>query len=158
MEIEITEQKENALFNRKEIKAKIKSESTPSKDEVKKIIAEKLSSPEDGIRIMYIKGKFGVKEFEVSAHVYDSKEQRDATEKMSKKEQEAEAKAAPAPEAPAEQPAEAPKEETPAEPAVPAEKEIGHNPVEEAKEAEAEKAEEDKKEKEKTEEEKQAEK
>ena len=93
MQLEITQQNENALFKRKEVQAIAKANSIPSKEEVKKVLSEKLSSPEEGIRIMYIKGKFGIKEFEISAHVYASKQDRDATEKMSKKEKEAEKKA-----------------------------------------------------------------
>jgi ribosomal protein S24E len=150
MEFKITKEEQNPLFNRKEIEGMISSNIAPSNEEVAKKLAEKFSTEPGALRIIDIKGKFGSKDFTVRANVYPSKEERDNTEQLTKKEKEAEK---PKPEA--EKPAE---EAAPAEPAKsPAEEAIGMNPVEEAKAAEEKKADEDKKEKEKTEEEKQLE-
>jgi ribosomal protein S24E len=169
MELKITKQEQNPLFNRKEIEAVITSEKAPSNEEVAKKLAEKLSAEPGSLRILGIKGKFGSREFTVRANIYSSKEERDSTEQLTKKEKAQEAKVSEKSEPEeAEKPKEAPAEEKPAEAApapekpaeetkTPAEETIGLNPVEEAKKAEAEKAKEDKKEKEKTEEEKQLE-
>ena len=80
MDIKISEEKKNPLFNRKEILASTNSEKVPSKVELTKIISEKLSSPEENIIIKKISGKFGSKTFNIIAFIYDSKEIKDATE------------------------------------------------------------------------------
>ena len=55
----IIEEKENALFNRKEIKASVDAKVTPSTKEVIALIAEKFSITEDAIKIQTILNKFG---------------------------------------------------------------------------------------------------
>lgn len=93
MEIKITEQKESPLFNRKEIIAEIKSDSSPKNSEVSKLIAEKLSVSEENIKLNGIYGKFGTHIFTIYANVYDSIQDKEATETKTKKEREAEKKA-----------------------------------------------------------------
>jgi ribosomal protein S24E len=144
MELKITTEEQNPLFNRKEIIATIKAESLPTRQEVIKSLSEKYSVPNDALRVLNIKGKFGDKEFTVRAHVYSSKEERNKYEKLSKKEKNAE-KPKPAEEKPTEAPAEEKKEEP-----KPEEK----TPVSEAKKLEEKKEEEGKKEKDKSKEEK----
>ncbi|MCF7910507.1 hypothetical protein K9L16_02435 [Candidatus Pacearchaeota archaeon] len=87
---EIIQEKENPLFNRKEISGTIKTDITPNYKDVRKIISDKFSVPIETIKITFIKGKFGSKEFEIRANLYKSKEDFEATEKKSKKELEAE--------------------------------------------------------------------
>ena len=142
MNINIIDEKQNPLFNRKEISAIVKENIIPSKIELAKELSEKYSVPTNAIRILDIKGKFGVKEFKLRANIYPSNEERDKIERLTKKEKEAE------------KPKEVPKEEAPVEAPkeTPAEEAIGLNPVEEAKKVEEKK--EDKKEKEKSKEEK----
>ena len=147
MELEILKEQQNPLFNRKEVYAKVKADSVPSKEEVAKALAEKYKVEPNALRVLDVQGKFGVKEFTITANVYSSNEERDKLEQLSKKEREREkSKEEPAPTEAAPAPAETEK--------VPSEEEAGINAVEEAKEIEEKKAEEDKKEKEKTEEEK----
>ena len=93
MELKITEEKENALFNRKEIKGFIDSEVVPSRIETSKILSEKFKIPWENIKIKKIVGKFGSKTFSVEANIYSSKQDKDSIELKKKKEKESEKKA-----------------------------------------------------------------
>jgi|TARA_Y100000310_G_scaffold127024_1_gene126036 ribosomal protein S24E len=84
MDLKITEEKGNPLFNRKEIQFNTKSKVTPSKIEVGKSISEKLSVPIQNIEIKKIAGKFGSNFFDIAAFVYETKEDRMSTEKKPK--------------------------------------------------------------------------
>lgn len=86
MELKITEEKENALFNRKEIKGFIDSEVVPSRTETSKILSEKFKVPLENIKIKKIVGKFGSKTFNVEANIYSSKQDKDSIELKKKKE------------------------------------------------------------------------
>ncbi len=92
-----TSEKENPLFNRKEIQINVEAEITPSHEEAKKLISEKFSTQPEKIRIKKIAGKFGSKVFEISANIYSSEEEKNKTEIFSKKEKEREKKPEPAP-------------------------------------------------------------
>lgn len=136
MELNIIQENQNPLFNRKEIKGTIKDKSIPSKIDVAKTLAEKYSVPMEAIRVLDIQGQFGISEFKLRANVYTSKEERDKMETMSKKEKETEAKAVEAAKA-EEAPVEAetkPKEEAPAEPVTEEAPKETEAPVEEKKE------------------------
>jgi len=128
----VTNETENLLFKRKEIKVNIESEVTPSHAEVEKALSEKFSTNPENIRIKKISGSFGSQNFIVTANIYASKEEKESTEHFSKKQLEKMAKLQ---EAPAEAPAEteAPKEEAPAE-----EKPIEESKPEEKKEEKSE--------------------
>ena len=89
MELKITKEEQNPLFNRKEIIAMVKAESLPTRQEVIKSLSEKYSVPDNALRVLDIKGKFGDKEFTIRAHVYSSNEERDKYEKLTKKEKQA---------------------------------------------------------------------
>jgi len=114
----IIEEKENPLFNRKEIKFSIDAEITPSHVDTRKIISEKFSTPEENIRIKNILGKFGSKTFTISTNIYASEQDKLDTEGQSKKDAVAQKEepaltketpaesATPIPEAPAEAPVE----------------------------------------------------
>lgn len=91
--MEILTNKENPLFNRKEVIGTIHSEIVPNKKELAKLLSEKLKSSEDAIKIRSLKGKFGQKIFTFDAHVYHNKEGMDSVEKKTKKELAAEKKA-----------------------------------------------------------------
>lgn len=86
MELKITEEKENALFNRKEIKGFIDSEVVPSRIETSKILSEKFKVPWENIKIKKIIGKFGSKTFSVEANIYSSEQDKDSIELKKKKE------------------------------------------------------------------------
>ncbi len=117
MELKILEEKNNNLFDRREIKSVVEAEITPSRKEILDVLAEKYKVPKENIKIKGIRGKFGSKTFAVEANIYSSKETREKVELKKKKEQESEkqfeeaSKATEAEEQSAEK-AEEPKEET----------------------------------------------
>ncbi|HKL24208.1 MAG TPA: hypothetical protein VJ912_02650 [Candidatus Nanoarchaeia archaeon] len=88
MDIKILNENENPLFNRKEIKGKIKTESSPKREEVIEALSKKYSTDVDNVKIKGIKGSFGSSEFEIKANIYSSKEERDTVENKKKKETE----------------------------------------------------------------------
>jgi len=83
----ILEEKENPLFNRKEIQASIESQVTPSNSDIKKLISEKFSTQIENIKIKKILGKFGSKTFDVLANIYASKEDKENIEPKKEKEE-----------------------------------------------------------------------
>ena len=85
MEPEIIQEKENPLFNRKEIQLSIEAEVTPSNSDMEKLICEKFSTQIENIKIKKILGKFGSKTFTVFANVYASKKDKDYIESKKKK-------------------------------------------------------------------------
>ena len=93
MEIKISEEKDNALFGRKEIKASIHADKAPSRHEMIAALATKFSSHADHVKILGVKGGFGTKSFTVHANIYHSKDEMNIVELKKKKE----SKAAPAP-------------------------------------------------------------
>lgn len=86
IKLNILEEKDNELFNRKEIKATAEAEITPSREEVMKALAEKFSIPEENIKIKGIHGKFGSKTFSIEANLYVSAEEKEQIEIKKKKE------------------------------------------------------------------------
>lgn len=121
MGLKITEEKENALFNRKEIKGFIDSEVVPSRIETSKILSEKFKVPWENIKIKKIVGKFGSKTFSVEANIYSSEQDKDSIELKKKKEmpekktEETADKEKAKQEQPEEQPEQKPSEEKPQE-------------------------------------------
>ena len=85
-EFKITEEKENALFNRKEIKGSIESEVVPSRAETLEILSKKFRVPSGNIKIKKILGKFGIKIFDVEANIYSSEQDKESIELKKKKE------------------------------------------------------------------------
>jgi len=92
MELKITEEKENKLFNRKEVKGFVESNVTPSRPDVTKLLSEKFLVPFENIKIKKIMGKFGSKTFDAEANIYSSKEEKDSIELKKKKDIETEKK------------------------------------------------------------------
>jgi len=90
MELKITEDKENKLFNRREVKGVVESNATPSRPDMTKLLSEKFSVPSENIKIKQIKGKFGARIFDIEANIYSSKEEKDSIELKKKKDAEAE--------------------------------------------------------------------
>ena len=89
MEFEIIKEKENLLFGRKEIQISVEAQVTPSRNEIKDLIAQKFSTQPENISIKGIHGKFGSKNFTINANIYSSKQDRDKMEPKNKKEAEA---------------------------------------------------------------------
>lgn len=93
MEFVKIDEKENKLFNRKEVAVLVKAEKTPKESEVLETLSKKFSVSGEAIKILSIKGKFGVKTFRIKANIYHSKQEKDKVERKTKKEIEAEKKA-----------------------------------------------------------------
>lgn len=85
MTFKIIKEKENPLFNRKEISFEISAEITPSHKEILELVSKKLSVPEESVKIKKINGRFGSKVFLIETNVYESKEHKHKIEKKSKK-------------------------------------------------------------------------
>ena len=90
--LKILQERENTLFNRKEVKVIVKSVINPSMKDALKFISEKFSKPEENIKINEIQGKFGRDTFLISSHVYHSKEDKERIVAKSKKEKKEEEK------------------------------------------------------------------
>jgi len=80
----------NELFKRNEIIFKLDAEKTPSFEEMRKMISEEVKKPEENINVYNIKGKFGLKQFNVHVHVYDSKEDLKKAEQKTQKQRKGE--------------------------------------------------------------------
>jgi ribosomal protein S24E len=93
MENKIIEEKENPLFNRKEVTLEVSSNVNPKNDEALKIISEQFSTPEEQIKIKGIYGKFGIQRFKIIANIYKTLADKEKTEVKTKQEKEAEKKA-----------------------------------------------------------------
>jgi ribosomal protein S24E len=93
METKIIEQKENPLFNRKEIILEVSSTSSPKNDEASEMVSKQFSVPAEQIQIKGIYGKFGTQKFKIIANVYNSIADKEKTEVKTKKQREAEKKA-----------------------------------------------------------------
>lgn len=87
MSLKILEEKNNLLFGRKEIKAVIESEKTPNRTQVLELLSKKFSASPESIKILGIKGSFGVKKFGIEANIYQSKEEKEMVELKKKKEE-----------------------------------------------------------------------
>ncbi|MEJ2268105.1 MAG: hypothetical protein P8X70_03450 [Nanoarchaeota archaeon] len=88
----ITDEKENSLFNRKEVKAVFNSNVTPSRLEVIQAIAKKFSTQEENIHLEKIIGKFGSRAFTITANIYKTKQDKDKIENKRKRDIETEKK------------------------------------------------------------------
>lgn len=86
MSLKILEEKHNVFFNRKEIKAAISSEITPSRAHILELLSEKFSVPPENIKIKGIKGNFGIGNFSIKANIYSSAKEKNAVEIKKKKE------------------------------------------------------------------------
>ncbi len=82
----ILNQKENPLFNRKEVEIDFETNVAPKVQEAENFIAEKFSSNPENVKIKKIKGFFGSRKFIISANVYHTKEDKEKIESKSKKE------------------------------------------------------------------------
>ena len=92
MELKDITEKKNLVFERREVEGKILADKSPSNKEAAELLAKKLSVSEDALKIKGIYGKFGAKEFQVKANVYNSKEEKSKIERKTKKEIETEKK------------------------------------------------------------------
>lgn len=74
----------NELLKRQEIIFEIESDKNPTFTDVKKMISEKLSKPEENIDVYSIKGNFGERLFTICAYIYSSKKDLEKIKKLQK--------------------------------------------------------------------------
>jgi ribosomal protein S24E len=82
----------NGLFNRVELEFTLESKTSPNHEDIEKFISEKFKTIPEKIKIKRIKGKFGSNLFSIEANIYDSADEKEATEKKKKWEIEKEKK------------------------------------------------------------------
>ncbi len=90
MKINIKKEKQNPLFDRKEITGTIESPTAPKNKDVAEELSKKYSVEKNSIKIIHIQGGFGSQKFKLKANVYKTNKERDEIENMSDKEKEAE--------------------------------------------------------------------
>lgn len=78
--IQIVKEKQNPLFQRKEVELLVNSEVTPKITEAEEMVAKKFSSNPENIKIKKVSGMYGVKRFTILANIYDSKELKEKVE------------------------------------------------------------------------------
>ncbi len=82
--MEVLQDKDNFLTNRKEIKVVVDSEKNPTYDEAKDIVINEFNADKENVVVKKIKGKFGRDTFLISAFIYKSKEDKEYFEPKSK--------------------------------------------------------------------------
>lgn len=82
-------QRENPLFNRKEVEIIIETNIAPKTSETEGFIAKEFSTNQENVKIKKIKGRFGSNNFTITANIYHSKEDKDKIEPKSRKEKKA---------------------------------------------------------------------
>lgn len=92
MKLEILKEIENKLFNRKEVIATLDSEITPSHEEINNLLSKHFKTKPENIKIKKIQGHFGSKTFKILANIYESRQEKDATELKKKRDIEGEKK------------------------------------------------------------------
>lgn len=84
--LKIIKQRENPLFGRKETEIIFESNVPPKMQEAEELLAKEFSVAPENVKIKKIAGKFGSREFLISANIYSSKEDKEKTEIKTKKE------------------------------------------------------------------------
>ena len=74
----------NELLKRKEVEFVIVAEKNPGFEGAMKALTDKFKVSEDHIALKYVKNNFGKKEFVVEGFVYNSKEDKERTERKPK--------------------------------------------------------------------------
>ena len=83
----VIEEKENPLFNRKEIQFNVQAKISPSRIEIGKLISEKFSTQIENIKIKDIHGRFGSNTFKVTTFIYGSEQDKNKVEIKKKKDE-----------------------------------------------------------------------
>lgn len=83
-EMNIVDQKKNALLGREEIVLELEHKTTPSYAEIETMIHEKFKTDKGAIAVKGIKGLFGSKHFRIKAFLYDSASEKEKIEPKKK--------------------------------------------------------------------------
>ena len=78
--ITIVSQKENPLFNRKEVELNVEANVSPKISEAEEAVAKEFSVNQENVKIKKVNGKFGSNKFLITANIYSSKEDKEKTE------------------------------------------------------------------------------
>ena len=84
----ILAEKDNFLFDRKEVKVVVDAEKNPSFQEAENIISEHFKADKDLIVIKQIKGKFGRRSFLIISFIYKSVQDKERIERKKGKKEE----------------------------------------------------------------------
>jgi ribosomal protein S24E len=84
--ITVITEKQNPLFNRKELVLSVDTNVSPKISEAEAFIAKEFSSSAENVKVRKIKGRFGSTNFVITANIYSSKEEKDKIESKAKKE------------------------------------------------------------------------
>ena len=82
--MKIVKEFKNDLLKRKEIQFSIEAEKNPGFEGAMKALVDKYKVSEDGVVVKHVRNNFGKKEFFVEAFIYNTKEDKDGTERKSK--------------------------------------------------------------------------
>jgi len=83
-DLKIINQRENPLFNRKEVEIIVETNVTPKIKEAEEFVAKEFACHADNIKIKKVKGRFGSNSFVIFANIYHTKEDKDKIEKSKK--------------------------------------------------------------------------
>ena len=92
MKIINSQEKQNLLLDRKEVRIDVEADITPSRFECINAVVEKFSCPKDVVNIIRVDSNFGTKVFTIVADIYGSKESKESIAIKRKKEIQAEVK------------------------------------------------------------------
>jgi ribosomal protein S24E len=77
MDMQILNESGNPLLRRKEIQLVVKSDVTPSRNDVLNEVCKKFSCKPEVVRIKKISGAFGVKSFEINVEIYETENDKE---------------------------------------------------------------------------------
>ena len=78
--ITIVSQKENPLFNRKEVELNVEANVSPKISEAEEAVAKEFSTNQENVKIKKVNGKYGSNKFLITANIYSSKEDKEKIE------------------------------------------------------------------------------
>jgi ribosomal protein S24E len=91
--MQVLQDRDNKLLNRKEVKVVFESSGNPGKEKAKEVIVSEFKVTPELVKVESVKGKFGRNTFLVNAIVYSSKDAYEKIEgKIPEKKEEAEEK------------------------------------------------------------------
>ena len=83
-------EKENSLFNRREMTFELEAEIPPSIEEAGKLVSEKTKVPVENIKVKKVEGSFWKKEFKIHCFAYTTKEDKEKMDVKTRKQRKSE--------------------------------------------------------------------